>query len=175
MYGRWHRLTAAQLEDAKKDLGWALDLVEAESEAEEESGEDHRLADLRSFGTDKAWHALDYLLDRIGFPYGIVFGQHQMIDDYDPDTADPDADWGYGPPGFLTPQEVREAAEALASMTAEDLLRGLDPAELTREGIYPAIWDDPNELEWITGYLPDIRVWFGAAAAAGDAMLCWIA
>jgi Domain of unknown function (DUF1877) len=89
MCGRWHRLSPAQLEHAMDDLGWAYDLVEAERQAEEESGKDRLPVERRSFGVDKTWYALDYLLERIGFPIGLIFGEHHMVED-----EDADADWG---------------------------------------------------------------------------------
>src|SRR4029450_5979849 len=106
MHGHWHRVTADELETAKGDFSRAMELVEA--------------SQPRSFSTDKAWQALDYLLERRGIPVGVVFGEQAMGQD------DPDVEGGVGPLRFLTPPQVRQAALALARLSADDLVRGVD-------------------------------------------------
>ncbi|MEU8298653.1 DUF1877 family protein [Micromonospora sp. NPDC048909] len=83
-------------------------------------------------------------------------------------------DWGYGPPGYLTPEQVAEAAAALADLTEEDLIGGVDQAELQRAEVYPAVWDRPGDLAWVAHFLPGVRDYFTAAAKNGDAVICWI-
>jgi hypothetical protein len=170
MYGEWLRVTPDELERAKADLDWAEELAEqiAETEYGRDDGSD--LPDRRNFGTDKTWHALDYLLTRKGFPISIVFGEESFVDDED----EADVDWGYGPPRYLTAEQVRAAAEALASVTEEALLDGVDAADLVAEEIYPNVWDRPGELPWAVGELPNVKTYFAAAAKAGDAIICWI-
>jgi hypothetical protein len=138
--------------------------------SEAEHGDARDWADRRLFGTDKAWHALDYLLTRKDFPLSIVFGEEPFDDDSD----NAEADWGYGGPRYLTPKQVHQAAVALAALTEDDLIDGVDPADLQSAGIYPTIWDRPNELPWVASYPPDVKSYFGAAAKAGDAIICWI-
>lgn len=168
MYGEWLRVTPAQLARAKGDLAWAFDL--AEQAGDDEGEREPAVAERRSFGTDKTWHALEYLLERGGFPVSIIFGEETFVDD----PEDPDADWGYGAPQYLTPERVRQAAVALAALTEEALLGGVEQAELEREQIYPMVWDRPDELSWAISYLPDIKAYFAAAATSGDALICWI-
>jgi hypothetical protein len=168
MYGQWLRVSPAELARARGDLDWAREQAEEVAETEYSYGDGRDLPDLRSYSTDKTWHALDYLLTRKGFPVSIVFGEEAFVDDEDT------ADWGYGPPRYLTPQQVARAATALAEVTEEQLLDGVDQAELHRAGIYPAIWDRPDELPWSVCHLADARTYFAAAAAAGDAVICWI-
>jgi hypothetical protein len=85
-----------------------------------------------------------------------------------------DSGWGWGPPRYLTPAQVQEAAAVLAGLTGEDLIAGVDPAELGRRDVYPGTWDRPGELEWVAEFLPDVTGFFVAAAAAGDAVICAI-
>jgi hypothetical protein len=167
MYGEWLRVTPAEHEHAKGDLRWALCLARNVAEDEDQ---DWAVVDRRSFGTDKTWHALDYLLRRKGFPVSIIFGEESFVDD----PEDPEADWGYGAPQYLTPAQVQQAAVALADLTEEALIDGVDQAELRRASIYPTVWDRPGELPWAVGHLPSVKVYFEAAARSGDAMLCWI-
>jgi hypothetical protein len=179
MYGQWLRVTPAELDRAKADLQWAQDHAERVEEAEYPLEQDLQLsprdiAERRSMSTEKTWHALDFLLTRRGFPVSIIMGEHPFGDDVD-SLEDPDTDWGYGPPSYLTPDEVRRAAEALAGLSEEDLLDGVDPGDLTRAEIYPNVWDrGPSELQWAVCELPWVKAYFEAAAKDGDAILCWI-
>jgi hypothetical protein len=168
MYGEWLRVTPADLERALANLGWARELVDELDEAD--TGHDKDVSERRRFGTDKTWHAMDYLLTRQGFPISIIYGEKSFVDDPD----DVDSDWGYGPPHYLTVAQVRQAADALAEFTEEQLLDGVHQLDLERADIYPAIWDRPGELAWAVCYLPDAQTYFEAAAKAGDAIICWI-
>ena len=175
MYGQWLRVSSAELDRAKVDLPWAYDLAQQVEETESTPGQHLDPPDAagrRSFGTDKTWHALAYLLARREFPVSIIFGEETFVDDPD----DPEADWGYGAPTYLTPDQVRRAAGALAALTEEDLLDGVQAGDLQREEIYPDVWDrGPEELQWAVCHLPWVKVYFQAAAKDGDAVICWIA
>jgi hypothetical protein len=92
-YGEWLRVSPAELERAKADLDWAYEL--AQQTAEGKYGND--LTERRSFSTDKAWHALSYLLDRAKFPVSIIYGEEWFVEDLE----DPEADWGNGAPCYL--------------------------------------------------------------------------
>lgn len=174
MYGEWLRVSPAELERAKGDLPWARDLAEEIAEAEDgisEAGDAvSDPAARRKFGTDKTWHALDFLLTRKGFPVSIVFGEELFVEDLE----DPEADWGYGAPCYLTPDQVRQAASALAGVSESDLIEGVDQSELEAAEIYPSVWDRPGELEWAVCHLSDVKTFFNAAANSGDAIICWI-
>lgn len=174
MYGEWLRVSVAELDRAKVDLPWAHGLALRVEESEHPPGQHldpPDVAGVRSFGTDKTWHALAYLLARREFPVSIIYGEESFVDDPD----DPEADWGYGPPSYLTPDQVRRASEALADLTEEDLLDGVNSDELQREKIYPEVWDrGPEELQWSVCHLPWVKVYFQAAAQSGDAIICWI-
>ncbi|MFI6262687.1 DUF1877 family protein [Micromonospora sp. NPDC051006] len=177
MYGSWLRVSAGELARARDDLDWAYGLARRIGDAED----DDPPADPRCSGTDKAWHALHFLLDRCDFPISIVSGEEWFVELPDDREAALEvieasgADWGYGPPGYLTAEQVAEAAAALADLTEEDLIGGVDQAELQRAEVYPAVWDRPGELAWVAHFLPGVRDYFTAAAKNGDAVICWIA
>ncbi|WP_290866986.1 DUF1877 family protein [Hamadaea sp.] len=170
MYGEWIRLTPAELERAQEDLDWAHRYASDRSKVESDQGEELPVAQRRSFGSDKTWHALMFLLGRRDFPIDIVTGEWFFTED----TDDESQYWGYSPPGFLLPDEVRRASEALEELTAEDLIRGVDQAELAAAEIYPSVWGSPGELEWAVSFFPDVKAYFAAAASSGDAIVCWI-
>ncbi|GAA1896298.1 DUF1877 family protein [Asanoa iriomotensis] len=161
MYGMWLRVTPAELARGRDDLDWLQEHAEAIVEIDD---------DARWNSTDKTWHALDHLLRRRGFPVSIVLGEECFVDD----EEDTDVDWGYGPPRYLTPEQVRAAAEALAALTEADLIEGVDVADLAKAEIYPSVWDDPAELPWAAHALPSAQTLFAEAAKDGDAIICWI-
>jgi Domain of unknown function (DUF1877) len=171
MYGEWLRVSRAELEHAKADLDWLRELAPTIQE-QEYSGHESALpvAQRRSFGTDKTWQALSYLLYRYDFPVNMIGGE-EYFGDY---PGDPATEWHYGPPSYLTPEQVREAATALATLTEDDLIRDVNPSELAEAQIYPEVWDRPGQLEWAVCHLPHVRDYFTAAAKAGDAIVCWI-
>ena len=115
MYGEWFRLTPEELLRARSDPAWAFGYAEEVAGKEDDDG---GVAGRRSSGADKTWQALDVLLRRHDFPVSIVHGEESLFDD----PEDPDADWGYGPPGYLTPEQVKQAAAALSVLTEEQLL-----------------------------------------------------
>ncbi|MFK3983516.1 YfbM family protein [Micromonospora sp. NPDC050397] len=171
MIGNWLRVTPAELAKAREDLGWAYQLVQAAQDSESS----------RLYHLDKTWHAFDFLLERHGFSVPIVLGAESFVDtpddelaEDDEDDEDDDTDWGYGPPTYLTPEQVATAATELATLTEEALTRGVDPAELTRAEIYPNVWDRPGELDWAVHHLSYVRRFFAAAARSGDGIICWI-
>lgn len=171
MYGEWMRLSAAELAHAKEDLVWLESVVDAQDEADQRSDDEIEVGSRRRFGTDKAWHALQYLLARRSFPVDIISGEEAFVED----EESGEGDWGYGPPRYLTPEQVRAAASAMVGLTPAALIEGIDRTDLKVEDIYPSIWDRPDEsLEWVADYLPVVAEYFSAAATAGEAVVCWI-
>ena len=163
MNGNWLRVSPDELERARTELDWAYELAMAEREGDSE----------RWTGTDKAWNGLDFLLDRLGFETSLVLGAESFVEgpDAEPDSQEMfdfleelDDDWGYGPPSYLTPAQVTAAASRLATLSADDLVRDVDPAELNQAEIYPGNWEKPGELLWVAHYLPDVQSFFAAAA-----------
>lgn len=167
--GNWLRVTPAELARAKDDLDWAY------THAQDLSDDADRV-----HSTGKAWHSLDYLLFRRGLSIPIVSGAEQFIDESVGEVVDEhgflawEVDWGYGPPRYLTPEQVAAAAAELADITEDDLIRDVDQAELVQAEIYPDIWDRPGELAWTAHCLPEAKQFFALAAKEGDAIICWL-
>ncbi|MFJ9405837.1 YfbM family protein [Streptomyces sp. NPDC101393] len=166
MIGEYARVTPAELDRARRDPEWALDLVSARMNAEPADGTDPAAA--RCLDIDKAWDAVGFLLRRTSFPVDIVHGEEELA------NAD---DWGYGPPRCLAPDRVRAAAEALASISGADLTAGVDPADLARSEVYPTIvWErgGGESLDYVREHYDALRPFFRAAADDGDGMLVWL-
>ncbi|WP_229893756.1 YfbM family protein [Streptomyces glebosus] len=164
MIGEYARVTPAELDRALSDPEWALKLVQGRMEAEAAGCPEPAAA--RCLDIDKAWAAVGFLLRRAAFPVDIVHGEQDI----------PDADdWGYGPPRYLTPAQVRTAAEALAEIPAERLTDGVGPADLAAAQIYPTIvWERGEPLDYVCEHYEQLRPFFRAAADEGDGMLLWI-
>jgi hypothetical protein len=164
MNGKYLRVTPAELARAVKDPNWVIELAEAVQDAQARTSLPPTQA--RHLTTHKAWNAIAFLLERAGFPVDIVHGEESLADD--------DDDWSYGPPGYLTPEQVRVAAEALAATTYDDLVSGVTPTDLAERHVYPGIWDEPDSLEWVRGWYEPLVPFFAAASAHGNAMLAWV-
>ncbi|WP_222723542.1 YfbM family protein [Streptomyces sp. MS191] len=162
MNGEYLRVTPAELDRALKDPEWAWELVEEVQDAQEEG--EPAPAEARHFTTHQTWHLLGFLLQRAAFPVDIVHGEEPLTTDH----------WGYGPPQYLTPERVQLAADTLHRTTYGQLVRGVDPSELTEAEIYPQIWDTPTSLEWADDLFTPLTEFFGGAASTGHAMLIWI-
>ncbi|MFJ6572669.1 YfbM family protein [Streptomyces sp. NPDC091292] len=164
MIGEYVRLTPAELDRAVKDPDWALKFVEELIEAEPD--EQPTAAEARCHDTGKTWHALDFLLRRLGFPVDIVHGEMEI----------PGAeDWGYGPPRYLTPEQVRLATDALAATPHQNLIENVTPADLAQARIYPdVIWERGESLDFVTSHYQALVPFFQAAARDGNGMLVWL-
>jgi hypothetical protein len=122
--------------------------------------------DQNGFNLEKSWHVLHYLLtgkaEDAPPPFGNAILGGQEIGD----------DLGYGPARFLTPEQVRDVASALASLAKEDLARRFDLDAMMKAKIYPV--RDESELELAQEYFEPLSRYYSDAAAAGNAMLLYI-
>jgi hypothetical protein len=163
MIGEYVRVTKTELDRAIRDPEWALDFVEEIEDAQDES--EPSPAEARHFSTYKTWDLLRFLLGRADFPVNVILGEEPFAED---------EDWGYGPPHYLPADRVRLAADALSRTTYDQLLHGVDPAELVNAKVYPLGWDGPESLEWARHWYVGLTQFFEAAARDGDAMLIWL-
>ncbi|WP_030689740.1 YfbM family protein [Streptomyces globisporus] len=158
MIGKYARLTPGELQQILGDPALGHRLVEAMGEDEE---------DGRRLDVDKAWHAMSFFLDRLGFPVEVVFGEQEV-------AGAPD--WGYGPPRYLPPAQVRVAAEGLARIDGATLTGAASRQELFEAGIYPdSIWTrDEDALAYVWAHYDSLVAFMTTAALAGDAVVTWI-
>lgn len=116
---------------------------------------------------EKSWHVIHYLLtgkiDQAPPPLGsAVLGGEEIGEERD-----------YGRVRFLTPQQVRAVAEALAPISKDDLVRRFDIESMrAAQVIYPI--RSTNEVEFAQQYFEQLSRYYADAAASGNAMLLWI-
>lgn len=85
-------------------------------------------------------------------------------------------DVGYGPPRFLTPEQVKEAADALRQLDPDDLRGRFDVAAYNAAGGYPKMQATGWELEDLEPLMEEyanLKCFFQEAAEQGDALLLW--
>jgi hypothetical protein len=115
---------------------------------------------------EKSWHSLHYLLTGVAGeappPLGNAILGGASIGD----------DGGYGPARFLTPERVREVAEALSSFKIEQLEQRFDVDAMSAANIYAC--PEEEELEMVQHYFKRLVQYYSDAAAKGKAMLLWI-
>jgi Domain of unknown function (DUF1877) len=113
---------------------------------------------------EKSWHSLHYLLTgAVGEappPLGnAILGGTAIGDDV-----------GYGPARFLTPEQVREVAEALRCFNTKHMAERFDT--MPSGEIYAP--PDEDESEDLQHYFEQLVNYYTDAAARGNAMLLWI-
>jgi Domain of unknown function (DUF1877) len=173
MIGEYARLTPAELQRAISDPEWLMDYIdelkdgldEAELWESDWDGSDDPPGRAKLYSTYKTWNLLAHLLHLASFPVNVIHGEHVL---------DPDQDWGYGPASYLTPDRVKYAANALDATPYSRLAQGVTSADLNAAEIYPMPWEADDSAEWGRQYYERLTAFFGAAADAGDAVLCWL-
>ena len=150
MYCSIRALSPAQLEQ--------LDLAEDVAAAHERSGPSAHL--------EKSWHGLHYLLTGSAMAGDMPLAFLLLGGE----PAGEDADEG---PRFIQPEEVRQINTALSPISTEQLWSRFDPARMEEEGVYPGIWDEPEDdlREEYVGYFQELKRVVAQAAAAGQGLL----
>lgn len=120
------------------------------------------IVDGDGISVGKAWNGLHYLYCGDGSA-----GESAILGGIPLDHGDA----GYGPPQYLTPDEVATYARQLEAMTDEKLREAYDAKAMDREGVYPGGWDSPDNLEWLLSQARSVREFYRDAAAKGAGVL----
>jgi hypothetical protein len=96
--------------------------------------------DRADLDIEKAWHGIHYLLTGSDWggeePLNFLVGGGVEVGD---------EDVGYGPARAFTSDRVRQIDAALSALGLDELLTRYEGQQMDREGIYPHIWDRPDE------------------------------
>ncbi len=162
MIGEYARLSPVEMDRAVRDPQWAYDHVQDLLEVEIPPGDVGHCTDV-----DKAWDGIGYLLRHRGDARVDVIGGGTLLD------AD---DWGYGPPRYLTVDQVGHASAHLLATPFADLAPHYDAARMRDEKIYPhAIWDDDaSTLDYLRDNYEALTEFFETAASSGEAVILWL-
>jgi hypothetical protein len=119
----------------------------------------------KSISLDKAWHGLHYLLCGAAEPVPGALGQAVL------GGTEIGEDLGYGPARYFTPAETKEVALALQEPALEQTLHArFNPAVMEQHGLYPGGWDQEGD-DWLIDAFRDLRDFYAAASAAGNAVI----
>jgi hypothetical protein len=117
---------------------------------------------------EKAWHGLHYLLTGGAWdapqPLGFIVAGGTEIED---------SDSGYGPARSFTPQDTRAIGAALGTISDQQLWSRFNAEEMMGEGVYPTIWDEPEDdlRDEYTMYFNQLKQFVAEAAARGDGLV----
>lgn len=142
-------------------------LLESRLYDDETEEGDPKLTDI-----DKAWDGIIFLLtgqnmeNANNHPLTRVLFSGQVIDE--------EQDLGYGPGHYLTPEQVKELHAAIAGITAEDLAKRYDPKKMTEFEVYPSIWENEEELEYLSDYFKKVQEVYAEAAKNDEGIITFI-
>ncbi|MEK8143333.1 DUF1877 family protein [Streptomyces sp. M10(2022)] len=156
MIGRYARLTPAELDRALREPDWAKEFVVELMQADWDGQPEASAA--RCLDTEKAWHALSFLLDRIEFPIDIVYGEEEIPGPMTGDSAP-----------LLPPSGGRSRrSRGSRGSTCEPPGRGVSAADLALAGVYPVeMWERGESLDYVTSRYQALVPFFRAAAREG--------
>lgn len=127
------------------------------------------------FHVHKAWEAIAYILT--GFTHGnikkaapplawVIFGDKDV---------DPKLDFAYGPPGYLSDEQVKAVHVALSNISVAEIKKKYDANSLTTLKIYPGIWkDDDKARNYVGDYFEELKAFYGKAARNNWAVICYL-
>ena len=120
---------------------------------------------------EKSWHGLHYLLtgsawDAAG-PLAFLAAGGEAV---------AGADGGYGPARLLSVEETRQVHSALSSIGDEQLWSRFDAEDMFTQGVYPEIWDEPEEelKDEYLSYFQGLKKLVAEAAGQGDCLLVYL-
>ena len=121
-----------------------------------------------SLSLEKAWHGLHFLLtgsawEADGVLSFLVSGGEPLSD----------VDLGYGPARFFQPDAIQQMDAALSGIADDELWSRFDPARMEAEGIYPVIWDEPEQdlRDEYLAYFHGLKAFVRQASEKGNAVI----
>lgn len=162
MIGNLLRVTKTELQEYLKDSS----LLENRIYNDETDGSDPNLVDI-----DKSWDGIIFLLtgqnfDNSDHPLTKVLFSGQIIDE--------EQDLGYGPGQYLTPEQVKEVNEQISKISIDELSKKYDAKKMTELEVYPNIWENEGEVNYLTEYFKTIQEVYAEASKNDEAIITFI-
>ena len=154
-------MTSSELEEYLQDSSLLENRV-----YDDEAEEDPNLVDI-----DKSWEGILFLLtgqnlENSSHPLARILFSGQFIDD--------DQDLGYGPAQYLTSDQVKEVNAELSKITIDEISRNYNPKKMSELKIYPNIWDEEDNLEYLTDYFKTVQEVYLEAARNNEAIITFL-
>jgi len=117
----------------------------------------------------KAWHAIHFLLtgtewDTKGIGGLAILGGREIGEDQ-----------GYGPARLLTPDQVRQTADALSTLSIPELMKKYRGKVFNASQIYPQSWsDDSADVTYIESNFLAVVSFYRKAAQEGMSILLYL-
>ncbi|MEM1185440.1 MAG: YfbM family protein [Planctomycetota bacterium] len=119
---------------------------------------------LSTVGLDKSWWAIHFVLtgttEEFDGPLGWVLGGEPVGDDQ-----------GYGPARVFEPGEVGAIADVLRPLDSDAFAVRIDTAALRANDVYPGVWEDEDDHEYVMTYYTVLRDWVLGVAARGNGVV----
>lgn len=136
---------------------------------------------LRRLDVDKAWHAIHFTLNGHAWEgeeplfLAVLGGEEfdeEFGEEYDEEFGEYD---GADPARYLWPEQVKEVATALRSISPQDFAARYDPAALAAANIYPPIWNRADDGLWyVQHHYKALRTFYLEAAERGAAVILYL-
>lgn len=160
MTGNFHRLSEDELDSLIANPEGITAFLDQEGAAQ---------GDADQLDIDKTWHAIHYLLT--GTTWG---GDGPLANAVLGGLPLGEEDVGYGPARFIRRRQVAETSQALQEISSEQLWSRFDAKAMRKAQIYPEFEGGDEDREYVCSYFEDLKKFFAAAAADGDAMILYL-
>ena len=116
---------------------------------------------------DKAWDALNMMLT------GEAFGNDGPLAIFYYPGVEVGPDGGYGPARYIPPENMKQFAAALKTVSDADLIARFDPAGFEAAQLYSShlFSEDVIEVDYVMQNVPDLRKFADRCADAGSGAL----
>lgn len=159
MTGRYRQITPQQLDEMKHVPARVAEILISQPQ---EPG--------MAIDVDKAWHGLHYVVT------GTAQGGHAPLSMAVLGGTEIGGDVGYGPAKYLTPEEVKEVAKALAGLDEAALRAKFNPKAMADAKVYPEdLWEGEDDaFEYLLENFAMLSIFFQDASARGNAVLFYL-
>jgi hypothetical protein len=132
--------------------------------------EDPNLVDI-----DKAWDGILFLLTGESIVTKEAGEKHSLTRIlFSEQFIDEDQDLGYGPGHYLTPEQVKDLNIQLETISIEDLKKNYDPKRMIELEVYPNIWEDEDEVNYLLEYFEVIQQVYAEAAKNDEGIISFL-
>lgn len=161
MIGNLLRVTKSELEEYLKDSSLLEDKI-----YNDETGNEN-LVDI-----DKAWDGIIFLLTG----QCLATANHNLVKVlFSGQLINKEQDLGYGPAHYLTPEQVTELNNKISTITIVDLKEKFDPEKMNKLDVYPAIWDEGDDVfDYVADGFLTLQNVFAKATKNGEAIITFL-
>lgn len=159
MIGNLLRVTKSELEEYLKDSSLLEDRIY--------NNENEKLVDI-----DKSWDGIIFLLTG----QSLATADHNLARVlFSGQLINENQDLGYGPAHYLKPEQVTELNNEISTITIADLKGKFDPERMIELQVYPAIWDEEDDVfDYVADGFLTLQNAFAKAAKNGEAIITFL-